>query len=48
MIKSFKTFVARICKEEFGHRALMTMFDTVDDTKLVGKVIIDVSTMDLK
>lgn len=41
MIKSFKTFVARICKEEFGHRALMTMFDTVDDTKLVGKVIID-------
>ena len=42
MIKSFKTFVTRICQEEYGHRVLLTLFDVVDDTKLVSKVIIEV------
>ena len=44
IIKSFKNFVLKICKEEFGHRALMALFDCVDDTKIVSKVVIDVST----
>ncbi|XP_072023849.1 pumilio homolog 3-like [Amphiura filiformis] len=41
IIKSFKTYVERICKEEFGHRVLLALFDVVDDTKLVSKVIIE-------
>ncbi|XP_038067463.1 pumilio homolog 3-like isoform X2 [Patiria miniata] len=41
IIKSFKTFVLKICKEEFGHLVLLAMFDCVDDTLLVRKVIID-------
>ncbi|XP_022097132.1 pumilio homolog 3-like isoform X2 [Acanthaster planci] len=41
IIKSFKTFVVKICKEEFGHLVLLALFDCVDDTLLVRKVIID-------
>ncbi|XP_041475303.1 pumilio homolog 3-like [Lytechinus variegatus] len=41
MIKSFKTFVLKICKEEFGHKVLFALFDCVDDTKIVSKVIIE-------
>jgi len=37
--KSFKTFVVKICKEEFGHRVLFALFDTMDDTVLLKKVI---------
>ena len=43
MIKSMKTYVAKICKEEYGHMVLLAMFDVVDDTKLVSKAILDVS-----
>lgn len=41
IIKSFKTFLRKICKEEFGHRVLFALFDCVDDTKLVEKAIIN-------
>ncbi|XP_072172777.1 pumilio homolog 3-like [Diadema setosum] len=41
IIKSFKTYVTKIAKEEFGHRVLLALFDSVDDTKIVGKVIIE-------
>ena len=37
-----KTFVIKICMEEYGHLVLLAMFDCVDDTKLVQKAIIDV------
>jgi len=40
IIKSLKTFVEKTCFEEYGHLVLMAIFDTVDDTKLVGKAII--------
>lgn len=40
IIKSLKTFVEKTCYEEFGHLVLMGIFDTVDDTKLVGKAIL--------
>lgn len=40
IVKSLKTFVEKTCQEEYGHFVLMAMFDTVDDTKLVGKAIL--------
>lgn len=40
MLKSFKTYVAKICKEENGHIVMMALFDSVDDTVMVKKVII--------
>ena len=40
IIKSFKTFIEKTCYEEFGHLVLMAIFDTVDDTKLVGKAVL--------
>ncbi|XP_071800235.1 pumilio homolog 3-like [Asterias amurensis] len=41
IIKSFKTFVCKISKEEYGHQVLLALFDCVDDTVLVRKVIIE-------
>jgi len=40
IIKSLKTYVEKTCYEEFGHLVLMAIFDTVDDTKLVGKAVL--------
>jgi len=40
IVKSLKTFVEKTACEEYGHMVLMGIFDTVDDTKLVGKAII--------
>eukprot|EP00092_Neocalanus_flemingeri_P002616 GFUD01002803.1.p1 GENE.GFUD01002803.1~~GFUD01002803.1.p1 ORF type:complete len:662 (+),score=236.91 GFUD01002803.1:62-1987(+) len=40
IVKSLKTFVEKTACEEYGHMVLMAIFDTVDDTKLVGKAII--------
>ena len=39
IVKSFKTFVTKICTEEHGHVVLLAAFDAVDDTKLMGKAI---------
>lgn len=43
IVKSLKTHVAKICKEEHGHLLLLAIFDSVDDTVLLQKVILDVS-----
>ncbi|XP_046852007.1 pumilio homolog 3-like [Xenia sp. Carnegie-2017] len=40
IVKSFKGYVAKICKEEYGHVTMLAIFDCVDDTVLVQKVII--------
>ena len=40
IIKSFKTFVPKICGEEHGHMVLLAAFDCVDDTKLIAKAVI--------
>ncbi|GFS01670.1 pumilio domain-containing protein KIAA0020 homolog [Elysia marginata] len=40
-IKSLKTHVAKACMEEQGHLLLLAIFDSVDDTVLVQKVILD-------
>ncbi|XP_077505038.1 pumilio homolog 3-like [Amblyomma americanum] len=40
IIKSFKTYVAKIAREEHGHMVLLSIFDCVDDTKLIEGAII--------
>ena len=40
IVKSLKTFVEKTACEEYGHLVLMAIFDTVDDTKLVGKAVL--------
>ncbi|KAH9361075.1 pumilio and CPL domain-containing protein penguin [Haemaphysalis longicornis] len=40
IIKSFKTYAAKIAREEHGHMVLLAIFDCVDDTKLVESVVI--------
>lgn len=40
IIKSFKSFVPKIAKEEFGYMVLIAILDCVDDTKLTSKAIL--------
>jgi len=40
IIKSLKGHVTKVATDEQGHLALLALFDSVDDTKLVGKAII--------
>eukprot|EP00058_Branchiostoma_floridae_P020525 XP_002606015.1 hypothetical protein BRAFLDRAFT_269781 [Branchiostoma floridae] len=42
IIKTMKTFMQKICQEEFAHHTLLALFDVVDDTKLVSKAILQV------
>ena len=46
IIKSLKTNIVKVCKEEYGHMVLLSIFDSVDDTKLVRVIVLDVSTDD--
>jgi len=41
IIKSLKGHVVKLCQEEHGHLLLLAIFDAVDDTVLVQKVILD-------
>ena len=45
IVKSFKSFVKKICTEENGHVVMMGVFDAVDDTVLVKKVLLSVSSI---
>jgi len=40
IIKSFKTFMLKTAQEEWGHTLLLAIFDSVDDTKIVGKAVV--------
>lgn len=40
ILKSFKTFVKKIAIEQYGYSVLLTCFESIDDTVLVGKCII--------
>ncbi|XP_071952869.1 pumilio homolog 3-like [Antedon mediterranea] len=40
IMKSFKTYVSKICREEYGHWVMLALFDSVDDTKLLAKIIL--------
>ena len=46
IIKSLKTNIVKVCKEEYGHMVLLSIFDSVDDTKLVRVIVLDVSIDD--
>lgn len=37
--KSFKTYIKKICTEEFGHLVLLALFDVMDDTVLLKKAL---------
>lgn len=41
IIKSLKTYVVKIAKEDYGHLVLLAIFDAVDDTKMVQKSLLD-------
>ena len=43
ILKSFKSYVVKIALEEFGHMVLLALFDCVDDTKMVQKIILSVN-----
>lgn len=40
IVKSFKTYTAKICMEEYGHLALLAAFDVIDDTVFVKKTLL--------
>ena len=40
IVKTFKTFVQAISKEQYGHAVLITCFECIDDTVLISKVIL--------
>lgn len=48
VLKTFKKNVAEIAKQEYGHMALLVVFDVVDDVKFVQKVILNVRFSILK
>ena len=43
IVKSLKGHLVKVCKDEAGHMVLLAIFDSVDDTVLVQKAILDVS-----
>ena len=45
-MKSLKTFMVKVAKEEYGHLALLALFDCVDDTKHLYKAVLQVSSDD--
>jgi pumilio homology domain family member 6 len=40
ILKSFKNFISKIAKEEYGHQVLLVAFAVIDDTVLMRSVII--------
>ncbi len=42
LVKTLKGVVCKVCGEENGHVVMMGLFDSVDDTVLLKKVILNV------
>jgi len=40
IVKSFKPFIEKICKDDRGFQTILAIFSLIDDTVLVGKVIL--------
>ncbi|XP_062509333.1 pumilio homolog 3-like isoform X2 [Corticium candelabrum] len=40
IVKTFRSFVKKICMEEHGHLVILAIFDNMDDTVLVKKTVI--------
>lgn len=47
IVKSLKGHVRKLCNNEAGHMVLLAIFDCVDDTKLVQKVLLDEMLQDI-
>lgn len=41
IMKSLKTNVVKACKEEHGHMVILSIFDCVDDTKMVKNIVLE-------
>ncbi|CAB3411480.1 unnamed protein product [Caenorhabditis bovis] len=48
IVKNFKDLSVKAAMEHYGHRVLLSIFDTVDDTVLVNKFIISELSNDIK
>lgn len=48
MLKNLKGLVTKMCAEEYAHRFLIAIFDTVDDTVLVSKCVLKVGSFFFK
>ena len=44
IVKSLKGLVSKVCQEENGHLLMLGICDCVDDTVLVKKVLLSVSS----
>jgi pumilio family protein 6 len=44
IIKAFKPFLSKIAQDEQGYLVLLRLLDVTDDTVLVAKAVVDVST----
>ncbi|KNC98303.1 uncharacterized protein SPPG_06697 [Spizellomyces punctatus DAOM BR117] len=40
IVKTFKGYIGKVAREQYGHTVLFTIFDAVDDTVLIEKAII--------
>ncbi|XP_061887599.1 pumilio homolog 3 isoform X2 [Entelurus aequoreus] len=40
IIKTMRTYMVKVAMEEFGHLALLAMFDCVDDTRLIKQAVL--------
>ena len=43
-----KTFIFKIAIEEHGHKVLLGIFDSVDDTKFISKSVLEVAAIRIK
>lgn len=43
-MKNFKPYLVKIAKDEYGYLVLIRLLDVVDDTVLLHKIVISVST----
>lgn len=48
IVKNFKDLSVKAAMEHYGHRVLLALFDTVDDTVLVNKVIVSELANEMK
>uniref|UniRef100_A0A1I7TS61 PUM-HD domain-containing protein n=1 Tax=Caenorhabditis tropicalis TaxID=1561998 RepID=A0A1I7TS61_9PELO len=48
IVKNFKDLSVKAAMEHYGHRVLLALFDTIDDTVLLNKVIVSELANDMK
>uniref|UniRef100_A0A8R1I0Z9 PUM-HD domain-containing protein n=1 Tax=Caenorhabditis japonica TaxID=281687 RepID=A0A8R1I0Z9_CAEJA len=48
IVKNFKDLSVKAAMEHYGHRVLLSLFDTIDDTVLVNKFIVSELSNDMK